>query len=251
MLRCVIKCVLIQQSLPIRSMLLHMITHGCAHCRTTCGWQRSLRPSRKSERARLLLEQPHWPSILGWHSMSILSIARPMHTFHLPTTLAVDVWAGQPLLSSTFPPCIQPAASPFLCHMHSRRDLHRLHHLSPLRQTMRRCRLQRQYLEEQERAGRLRAKPPMPKAAPPSLKEQHGLPPHLPAMLADAESALAINFSRQLWGNAVPGAALRQGQWLRAGNACMPAMQHWTMCALMQHDCSWCLCHQGTREPSV
>lgn len=67
------------------------------------------------------------------------------------------------------------------------------------------CRLQRQYLEEQERAGRLHAKPPTPKAPPRSLQEQHGLPPHLAGLLSDPESAMAINFSRQLWGNAAPG----------------------------------------------
>lgn len=147
---------------------------------------------------------------------AVLSTIHAMHTFYLPTTLAVDAgWPATAVLN--FPTCTQPAASP-LPHIHVSHALHRLHHLNPLRQTLRCCRLQRQYLEEQERAGRLRAKPPTPKEAPPSLKEQHGLPPHLPAALADTESALAINFSRQLWGNAVPGAALRLARWRRAGD---------------------------------
>ena len=67
------------------------------------------------------------------------------------------------------------------------------------------CRLQRQYFQEQEAAGRLQVRPPTPPEPKKSLQEKHGLPAHLPALLADAETAMSLNFSRQLWGNAVPG----------------------------------------------
>ena len=67
------------------------------------------------------------------------------------------------------------------------------------------CRLQRQYFQEQEAAGRLQVRPPTPPKPTKSLQEKHGMPAHLPALLADAETAMSLNFSRQLWGNAVPG----------------------------------------------
>jgi hypothetical protein len=66
--------------------------------------------------------------------------------------------------------------------------------------------LQRQYFQEQERLGKLTIKPPPSPAPMVSLREKHGLPPHLQGVLSDAEAAMVLNFSRQLWGNAVPGA---------------------------------------------
>ena len=67
------------------------------------------------------------------------------------------------------------------------------------------CSIQREYFKEQEKAGKLAMKPPTPPKAKLSLKDKYGLPAHLEPILKDPESAMALTFSRQLWGNAVPG----------------------------------------------
>jgi hypothetical protein len=67
------------------------------------------------------------------------------------------------------------------------------------------CRLQRQYFQEQERSGRLQVQPPPPPPPRTTLRQRYGVPAHLAAVTQDAEAAMSLNFSRQLWGNAVPG----------------------------------------------
>jgi hypothetical protein len=65
--------------------------------------------------------------------------------------------------------------------------------------------LQRQFFAEQVRAGKLEVKPPTPAKPKLSLKERFGLPAYLQPITDDLEAAMALTFSRQLWGNAVPG----------------------------------------------
>eukprot|EP00892_Ulva_mutabilis_P005848 jgi/Ulvmu1/3635/UM017_0047.1 len=69
--------------------------------------------------------------------------------------------------------------------------------------------LQRQYFREQERLGKIQLRPPTPAKAKQSLQEKYGLPEHLAPMRKDPETAIALTFSRQLWGNAVPGYVVR------------------------------------------
>lgn len=67
------------------------------------------------------------------------------------------------------------------------------------------CRLQRQYFREQEKLGKIQLRPPTPEKAKKSLQEKYGVPSHLEPMQQCPETAIALTFSRQLWGNAVPG----------------------------------------------
>ena len=72
------------------------------------------------------------------------------------------------------------------------------------------CSIQREYFKAQEKAGKLLLKPPTPEKPKRSLKEKHGLPAHLEPILQNPENAMSLTMSRQLWGSAVPGAAMHQ-----------------------------------------
>jgi hypothetical protein len=60
-------------------------------------------------------------------------------------------------------------------------------------------------LQQQEKLGKLKLRAPTPPKPKQTLREKYGVPEHLDPILHDAEEAMSLTFSRQLWANAVPG----------------------------------------------